>query len=76
MSNLYKLNNNKEKAIKGILLSLLMYGLLFENILEKYIPILGNIDEVVGVVIIALGIVEIIRAKGKNACVVIRYYCL
>lgn len=69
MSNLYKLNNNKEKAIKGILLSLLMYGLLFENILEKYIPILGNIDEVVGVVIIALGIVEIIRAKGKNACV-------
>lgn len=66
MSNLYKLDNDKDKMIKGILLSLLMYGLLFENILEKYVSILGNIDEVVGAVIIVLGVFEIIRGKGKN----------
>ena len=63
MSNIF-ISNNKVKNMKYIILSILLYGLLFENIFERYIPILGKVDEIVGVLIILLGLFSIIRGKG------------
>lgn len=58
--------DNKAKNMKNIILSLLLYGLLFENIFERYIPVLGMVDEIVGILIIFLGLFNIIRERSLN----------
>ena len=42
-----------------------MYGMLFENVFEYYIPLLGNIDEGIAVLIILMGLLNIVKYKKR-----------